>query len=490
MVDGPHSREHPSLGEGGRVAAPSLPASSFRSRLLARISKPKEGAEGKLWEATIIKAGPSLNGFNYSPEVLKEAVALFEGLPVFSYLLGDKQTHAPDSANKAQPGGFTGNRVGQIQSTWWNEENQSIDGLLAIDDKDTRTRLLNSHERGAIGKGPDEDVEGLSINAEGLREGEDVTRITRGESVELVTNPAAGGCLKRLVADHDPDNGQQGQEAQPKQQENEESDMSKANVDGKTEVREGAGEQIKVLASKLGAMLDDTGKALLEQIMGLVTGMQRTPGPPAAAVPARAEQKDDQRFAKAMESILTLAGHSQVKESEELTKAFGSAIAILEGKEPEDHRDETIRGLQKRLRESTIGRELDKLEGPLRIKDLDAVTRLGDFTGCKFSEDFSVIEGLKEAVEKTLKERPYLVEAEKLEESNEGKNGTDEDATEKPEPRGQNVRLTESVDGDADSGVTRKAIEARIASVMPYAESGDDRAILEVGELKFQLKRL
>ena len=176
-------------------------------------SPPAPGAlTGKLWKITVIKAGRALTGDDYPAEVLRESLDIFRGLPINAFRFGeDIDPENPDSGFHHLPEEHTGNPSGQpaanvigqiTNEVWWNEEEQAIEAFAAIDDAQWQARLLNTHARGAIGKGADVDVLGFSIFAQVLKTADDrVAKFVKGESIEVVTNPAAGGAFVSIVAE-------------------------------------------------------------------------------------------------------------------------------------------------------------------------------------------------------------------------------------------------------------------------------------------------
>ena len=205
------------------------PSSSILSKLaiLATILAPKvddatadDGAgaapagapTGKLWKITVIKAGRALTGDDYPAEVLKVSLDIFRGLPINAFRFGDDvDSDDPNSGFHHLPEEHTGNPSGQpasnvigqiTEEVWWNEAEQSIEAFAAIDDTGWRDRLTNTHARGAIGNGAEVDVFGFSIFAQVLKtEDNRVAKFVKGESIELVTNPAAGGAFVSIVAE-------------------------------------------------------------------------------------------------------------------------------------------------------------------------------------------------------------------------------------------------------------------------------------------------
>jgi len=187
--------------------------------LLATLMGPKDATAdapdkvGKLWHITIIKAGRALTGDEYPAEVLRDSLDIFRGLPIYSFRFGDDAAddpnsgfhHLPEGASNDPRGQPTGNLIGQVTNeVWWNEEEQAIEALAAIDDSKIRDRLRNAFTRGAIGKGAEVDVFGFSIYAEVLKSDMRVAKFVKGNSLDLVTRPAAGGAFVSIVAEAPP----------------------------------------------------------------------------------------------------------------------------------------------------------------------------------------------------------------------------------------------------------------------------------------------
>lgn len=168
---------------------------------------------GKLWHITIIKAGRALTGDEYPAEVLRDSLDIFRNLPIYSFRFGDDAGddpndgfhHLPEGVSDDPRGQPVGNLIGQVtEEVWWSEENQAIEAFAAIDDTKIRDRLKNAYARGAIGKGADVDVFGFSIFAEVLKNEMRVAKFVKGNSLDLVTRPAAGGAFVSIVAEAPP----------------------------------------------------------------------------------------------------------------------------------------------------------------------------------------------------------------------------------------------------------------------------------------------
>ena len=196
----------------------TLPAASStlsQIKLLAQLLAPRDEKTGKLWEATIIRAGQSLAGENFPAAVLKESAQIFAGLPVRAMRFGDDASaedadsgfhHLPDEAGDPSKVS-AGNVIGQVtEEVWWDEASQEIRGLVAIDDKTWQERLLAAHKRGGIGNSAETDVLGFSIVADVLRleSTNEVVKIVKGNFLDVVTAPAAGGMFRTVKAEVPP----------------------------------------------------------------------------------------------------------------------------------------------------------------------------------------------------------------------------------------------------------------------------------------------
>ena len=153
----------------------------------------QEAAESR-WLVQVIKAGESLNGNVYSPEVLREAVPLFEDRPVSVYDVGGGRTsHLPPKVRLAAEGGLIQATVGVLTNARWDEERQAIVAEANV----TAPWFAETLKRiGAAVKGPIRTF-GLSIAAtvEAVADGAKrmIQRFRWVDSVDVVTSPAAGG---------------------------------------------------------------------------------------------------------------------------------------------------------------------------------------------------------------------------------------------------------------------------------------------------------
>ena len=487
------------------AAAGEALGEAIKFKLDSRFERMRERADepdktGKLWEVTIIESGVSLNGLDYAPEVLKEAAPLFAGVPIYAYKFGKapgdeaKNHHLPDEAKAREPRGHVGNLVGRIVESWWDEGAQAIKGLMSVIDPPTREKLRDAAEAGEIGEGVDKPLLGLSIDADGLKEGAKVTKIVRPGSVDLVTKAAAGGSVDRLVASAEGNTEEiamdindikgavaevmAGELAKLREQEPPEGAPSDAGADPISALRKmlesGDPGARKVLATRVLAMFKEMG---LLQASAEDDRFQRM----SADLKQLSESEDAPKTPKDWQAAITSLVESVIEEP----KADPKTVRIEE--------------LETRLRESAISRELDSfmLADGRTFHDLPTAARLADLSGVVVTEDYSQVTGLKEALEGVATAKPWMLkEAAPADPANpaadgaanltEGADGA-APAGEKPKPRGQSVRLTESDDG-AESP-SAKAIAAELAEVIPWAEGGDDRSITRMNILFGDLKR-
>lgn len=182
------------LGEPEEVVEQFAPVAMREAAFLEA-----KDAEGTVWEATLIRAGASKNGWYYPDAVLREAVPLFEGARVFA---------KPDVEHSRGDGKDVRKLVGWIAAPRFVEgarpDTGRIAGTLNLSAaaEYERTLLADAWRRGK------RDLAGLSIDAAGkagkaeMREGRRVRvakRIDRVESVDLIVEASAGGELVRMV---------------------------------------------------------------------------------------------------------------------------------------------------------------------------------------------------------------------------------------------------------------------------------------------------
>lgn len=163
--------------------------------------KDTEGHEGREWDVILIASGLSKNGNYYPPETLQRAVPLFEGASAFA-------DHATDDDRRTRPERSVRDKVGTFRDVTFGQHEvggRVVEGVRA------RFRVvapwLRETLKEAVAAG-EPDFLGFSIDAEGTvsrkqQGGRLVTwveAINRVASVDVVTDPAAGGRVMRLVA--------------------------------------------------------------------------------------------------------------------------------------------------------------------------------------------------------------------------------------------------------------------------------------------------
>ncbi|MEK6526212.1 MAG: hypothetical protein AABZ22_05005, partial [Nitrospirota bacterium] len=182
---------------------------SFRESVAGLVKEAKD-AEGKVWDAVIIQSGLSRNDRLYPDEVLLKSAKLFEGAKAYAYeFKGNYLDHLPDFAKQAMPEGFARNLVGWFDSVRFDEfigaDGKAHTGLVAAfhcTDERIRSTFLNAWKEGK------RDLLGFSIDVDGTVskvwvEGQLVDQVESIEhvtSVDVVSVPAAGGQVVRLVA--------------------------------------------------------------------------------------------------------------------------------------------------------------------------------------------------------------------------------------------------------------------------------------------------
>jgi len=166
---------------------------------------------GDKWKVVIIEEGISKNGNYYSSKCLQAAQKLFEKAKVCYYEFKNKDfNHLPEVIEQMRPEGFPRQIAGWLENVKYEEidiEGKKVNGLTGTlnirEGVDWLKKLLTS----TWNKGLKQFL-GLSINAEGptsvqLVNGKPINiaqAIENVLSVDIVSNPAAGGRFARLLA--------------------------------------------------------------------------------------------------------------------------------------------------------------------------------------------------------------------------------------------------------------------------------------------------
>lgn len=161
-------------------------------------AKGKSGAE---WDVLLIQEGTSKNRVRYPAKVLKEAAPLYEGVSAFT-------DHPTEAEHDARPERSVRDKVGTFRQVRYESRSiagRTVTGLVArfkVVPTWLREALLEAYDAG------EPDFYGLSHNVsadwtwaeESGHKVKDVQRITQVHSVDVVTDPAAGGRIERLIA--------------------------------------------------------------------------------------------------------------------------------------------------------------------------------------------------------------------------------------------------------------------------------------------------
>ena len=180
-------------------------AESFSAYLL------EASATGGSYEVRIIAEGRSKNGNNYPAGTLAASVAVFEGASVFAYELGKGLLDHLPAAAKSTVGdgaGLLRNLVGVIEGV----AHKTRDGVAGLYGTLKIVAPWAQDVIGSVFAAGRRDLVGLSIDAKAKTiseaDGATVVEIAPNPTVDLVSNPAAGGELLRLVASYNQDGDQ------------------------------------------------------------------------------------------------------------------------------------------------------------------------------------------------------------------------------------------------------------------------------------------
>lgn len=160
---------------------------------------------GRRWDILIIQEGMSKNRNRYTRKVLQEAVPLYEGAKIFIDHQEDQRRYGRSVHEQA--GFLKGVKGALLNQT--TAEGADLAPLLAlaatsvITKQTIRQEMLEAWEEGnpnLFGYSHDAMCRSVTAVDEANQAFYDVTKIESVKSVDLVTNPAAGGRVLRLVA--------------------------------------------------------------------------------------------------------------------------------------------------------------------------------------------------------------------------------------------------------------------------------------------------
>ena len=163
---------------------PDAPLETLRTVTVAEAAIQRE-THPHVFRVTLIQAGPSRNGFTYTPEALQEAVPLFEGATAFVDHAGPSDLRRGTRSVRDVAGAY-----GQVA---WDPQNAALVGDLHVIHEETAaflTAYVRAREAG-------EPVPNIGISADltvAHREGI-VHRIVQVHSADVVFGPAAGGTI-------------------------------------------------------------------------------------------------------------------------------------------------------------------------------------------------------------------------------------------------------------------------------------------------------
>lgn len=159
---------------------------------------------GRIWEVTLIRSGWSKNGVYYSPEALREALPLFAGIPIAIYTTDTSRAGHLDRSDRFAGEAPGGNVAGFAVAPRLVEVSGGVEvrADYHCTHDQVRQTLLAAERAGApfpLGFS----IDGWGERAEGVAEGRRgllIKQITKLAETTLVSNPAAGGRVVRLVA--------------------------------------------------------------------------------------------------------------------------------------------------------------------------------------------------------------------------------------------------------------------------------------------------
>jgi hypothetical protein len=169
--------------------------------------------QGKTWEVVLIEAGVSKNGVNYSEELLKKSVPLFENVKAFAYEfkgdMGALLDHLPDNVRNQLPRGAAKNLVGDYSNARFGEftrpDGSIGKGIIAKFHvaaswlRDLASNAWKAGRRNLFGFSIDALADVQDKIVEGYGKVRDVLRFQKLDEVTVVTSPGAGGVLLNLV---------------------------------------------------------------------------------------------------------------------------------------------------------------------------------------------------------------------------------------------------------------------------------------------------
>lgn len=170
----------------------------------------ESGSNGLEFDIVIIKEGKSKNGRYYSAETLLKSRTIFEGAKIAYYEWKKFYDHLSENTKQKVPEGFPSSIAGIVTDVKFDKLPEGGYGLVGRMKLHESARALADVFNLGL-KNNIKDVLGFSIDVLGACEkrtveGEELDYITDigvVNEITVVTNPAAGGQLLRLVASYD-----------------------------------------------------------------------------------------------------------------------------------------------------------------------------------------------------------------------------------------------------------------------------------------------
>lgn len=244
----------------------------------AQVVRARESATpGGVWDILVIEEGLSLNRNRYRGAVLAEAAPLYEGRPIYVNHTAGGQ---PYGRGVEELGGF----LRGVRPTFLLQEGASkrlaVAATACLTLPWLREAMRNAAELDNPGLyGFSHDVEAsFQVIQEADGPVSDVTKITKVESVDVVTTPAAGGRAQRLVASVIPG----GPIAREEQQRMNVKQMIEA-------IRKHRADLLAKLGDNPEAATPEQVFAVFEEALKPVAAPAPTPAPMPAPVPASAD---------------------------------------------------------------------------------------------------------------------------------------------------------------------------------------------------------
>lgn len=169
----------------------------------------ESGKSGLVFEIVIIREGASKNGTFYPKETLLKSRPLFEGAKAAFYQWNNIYDHLSEQAKMQMPHGFPSQVAGFITDVKFrklDDGSHALTGMLNLSESsknlaDLFRLSLEKKITDALGFSIDVYGESEKRQVEGI-EVDYITDISSVNEVTVVTNPAAGGRLERMVASY------------------------------------------------------------------------------------------------------------------------------------------------------------------------------------------------------------------------------------------------------------------------------------------------